>query len=62
MAEAYFMGIDTGTNSSKGVLINDSGEIVAEYSTEHSMSNCRNLVKRKINSFSKACFTNNSSI
>ncbi len=39
MAEAYFMGIDTGTNSSKGVLINDKGVIIAEYSTEHSMSN-----------------------
>lgn len=33
------MGIDTGTNSSKGVLINDSGHIVAEHATEHMMTN-----------------------
>ena len=30
MKESYFMGIDTGTNSSKGVLINSHGEIIAE--------------------------------
>ena len=28
MKESYFMGIDTGTNSSKGVLINSQGEII----------------------------------
>ena len=39
MTESYFMGIDTGTNSSKGVLINSHGEIVAEHATEHSMTN-----------------------
>ena len=32
--ESYFMGIDTGTNSSKGVLINSHGEIIAEYTTQ----------------------------
>lgn len=37
--ESYFMGIDTGTNSSKGVLINSHGEIIAEYTTEHAMTN-----------------------
>lgn len=41
MSGTYFMGIDTGTNSSKGVLINDSGEIVAESSTVHEMLNPR---------------------
>lgn len=35
MKESYFMGIDTGTNSSKGVLINSHGEIIAEHTTEH---------------------------
>jgi len=39
MAVSYFMGIDTGTNSSKGVLIDDQGIVVAQYSTSHSMSN-----------------------
>ena len=34
MKESYFMGIDTGTNSSKGVLINSHGEIIAEHTTE----------------------------
>ena len=39
MSKAYFMGIDTGTNSSKGVLINELGEIVAVSSTTHAMTN-----------------------
>lgn len=39
MEKVYFMGIDTGTNSSKGVLIDSNGEIVAEHTTEHSMTN-----------------------
>ena len=39
MKESYFMGIDTGTNSSKGVLINSQGEIIAEHTTEHAMTN-----------------------
>lgn len=37
--QAYFMGIDTGTNSSKGVLIDDRCHIIATSCTEHSMSN-----------------------
>ena len=39
METSYFMGIDTGTNSSKGVLIDDKGNIIAEHSTEHFMTN-----------------------
>jgi xylulokinase len=39
MEIAYFMGIDTGTNSSKGVLIDNNGNIIAEHSTEHAMTN-----------------------
>ena len=39
MANAYFMGIDTGTNSSKGALMDAQGRIVALHSTEHSMEN-----------------------
>ena len=39
MSRAYFMGIDTGTNSSKGVLIDDTGRVIAEHSTEHAMTN-----------------------
>ena len=39
MANAYFMGIDTGTNSSKGALMDAKGRIVALHSTEHSMEN-----------------------
>lgn len=39
MKKAYFMGIDTGTNSSKGVLIDSEGTIVAEHATEHAMTN-----------------------
>ena len=39
MGKAYFMGIDTGTNSSKGVLIDDEANIIAVHSTEHSMTN-----------------------
>ena len=38
---AYFMGIDTGTNSSKGVLIDGKGRIIAQHSTEHAMENPR---------------------
>lgn len=38
---AYFMGIDTGTNSSKGVLIDGKGCIIAQHSTEHAMENPR---------------------
>lgn len=39
MSQAYFMGIDTGTNSSKGVIIDDSGNVVAVCTTQHEMTN-----------------------
>ena len=39
MSKVYFMGIDTGTNSSKGVLIDDQANVVAQYATQHSMTN-----------------------
>lgn len=39
MEKAYFMGIDTGTNSSKGVLIDAAGNVIAEHATEHAMTN-----------------------
>lgn len=39
MSRAYFMGIDTGTNSSKGVIMDDSGQILAVHSTQHEMTN-----------------------
>ncbi len=39
MEKAYFMGIDTGTNSSKGVLIDETGAIVAVHATSHEMTN-----------------------
>ncbi len=39
MSKAYFMGIDTGTNSSKGVLIDEKGEILATHSVSHEMTN-----------------------
>ena len=39
MENAYFMGIDTGTNSSKGVLIDKDANILAVHSTVHAMTN-----------------------
>lgn len=39
MEKAYFIGIDTGTNSSKGVLIDSEANIIAEHATEHAMTN-----------------------
>ena len=36
---AYFMGIDTGTNSSKGILMDVRGEILAMQTTQHEMQN-----------------------
>lgn len=39
MKKAYFMGIDTGTNSSKGVLMDENGNIAAEHATQHAMAN-----------------------
>lgn len=39
MDAAYFMGIDTGTNSSKGVIIDEDCNVVACCSTQHTMTN-----------------------
>ena len=36
---AYFMGIDTGTNSSKGVIIDHTGRVLAVHATQHEMTN-----------------------
>ena len=41
MSQAYFMGIDTGTNSSKGVIMDDTGKVIATCSTQHEMTNPR---------------------
>lgn len=37
--QIYFMGIDTGTNSSKGVLIDNKCNVIAEHTTSHEMTN-----------------------
>lgn len=39
MSKSYFMGIDTGTNSSKGVLIDEQGNVLAVHTTSHAMTN-----------------------
>ncbi len=39
MKNAYFMGIDTGSNSSKGVLIDEKCNVLAVHTTEHVMEN-----------------------
>ena len=39
MSQAYFMGIDTGTTSSKGVIKDDTTMIIAVSSTQHKMAN-----------------------
>lgn len=39
MSNTYFMGIDTGTNSTKGVIIDENCQIVSTHSTEHYMTN-----------------------
>ncbi len=39
VSNTYFIGIDTGTNSSKGVLIDDQCNVIAEHSTVHAMTN-----------------------
>lgn len=39
MASKYFMGIDTGTFESKGVILNDRFELVAEHAVAHGMEN-----------------------
>ena len=36
---SYFMGIDTGTSSSKGVIINGECKVIATYEKSHTMSN-----------------------
>lgn len=38
-SKKYFMGIDTGTNSSKGVIIDEFCNIIASSSAEHAMTN-----------------------
>ena len=43
MSQAYFMGIDTGTNSSKGVIMDDTGKVIAVCSTQHEMMNLQPL-------------------
>ena len=35
----YFMGVDTGTHETKGVIIDIEGNIVAQSSTPHKMMN-----------------------
>ena len=37
--EKYFIGIDIGTFSSKGVIINSKGEIIISSQTSHEMEN-----------------------
>lgn len=39
MGISYFIGVDTGTNSSKGVLIDSDCNIIAQHATEHCMLN-----------------------
>lgn len=39
MPNVYFMGIDTGTNSSKGVIIDETGRVLAIHTTQHEMTN-----------------------
>ena len=39
MKKAYFMGIDTGTFESKGVIIDSSCNIIAQHSAQHGMEN-----------------------
>ena len=41
VGKAYFMGIDTGTNSSKGVLIDAQGTVLGLHTTSHAMENPR---------------------
>ena len=39
MATSYFMGVDTGTHETKGVIIDIEGTVVAQSSTSHKMLN-----------------------
>lgn len=41
MKESYLLGIDIGTFSSKGVVINQKGDILAQYTVPHEMENPR---------------------
>jgi len=41
MSKAYFMGIDTGTNSSKGIIMDETGNVLAVHTTSHSMHSPR---------------------
>lgn len=36
---AFFMGIDVGSNETKGILINEDCEIVGEHVVSHKMDN-----------------------
>src|SRR5512143_2498591 len=40
---AYFLGIDTSTTSSKALLINENGEVVAVASSPHTLQTPRPL-------------------
>lgn len=35
----YFMGIDIGTQESKGVIIDENCELIAKFATKHGLSN-----------------------
>ena len=37
MTEKYYLGIDIGTYETKGVLVNDKGEVIAQSAKKHEM-------------------------
>jgi xylulokinase len=39
MEKAYFMGIDTGTYESKGVIMDENAQVIASYVAKHGMEN-----------------------
>jgi xylulokinase len=39
MAEVYFVGIDTGTYESKGVIMDDNAQVIASHAEKHGMEN-----------------------
>ncbi|MFQ9998883.1 MAG: FGGY-family carbohydrate kinase, partial [Anaerococcus obesiensis] len=39
MAEKYFLGVDIGTNESKGVIIDKNGDVIASTFTSHGVEN-----------------------
>lgn len=43
MADRYFLGIDTSTTSSKALLIDESGQVIAVASSPHTLQNPRPL-------------------